>query len=130
MTDEVARVVTAPRIKNVGGWCAFAAVVLWVFRDGPWTFLGTLPGAGWWRTAFLLVLFGLVVRAGHDALMWLFEAHNALQEKRRFEAMGVPAAIKWAQEKEINDAIHGNVKADPKLVAEMERLLLEKHPIR
>ena len=105
---EVARVVSAPGIK-VGRWCAFAAVVLWVFRETPWAFLGNLPGAGWWRTAFILVLMGLAAPAGHDALMWLFEVHKALKEKPELEAKGLSSDIQRAHAKEVDDAVRGQL---------------------
>jgi hypothetical protein len=76
---------------------------------------------------FPVVLFGLVVRAGHDALMWFFEAHQALREKREFESKGLSAAIQWAQEKEIAGAQKGIYKGDAEKVVRIVQALEEKY---
>lgn len=122
---EVARTNSAR--FNIGRWCAFIAAVMWFGREGPMVFFSKMPDGGVSGMVYLLVLFGLAVRAGNDALVWLFAAHNALSEKREFEAKGLSAAIQWAHAKEVNDAMNGNYKGDPEGVAKIVRALEEKY---
>jgi hypothetical protein len=127
MTEEVARVISAPRF-NIGRWCALLAVVMWYGgKAGAWSFVVSLPGGNVWGMLYLLLTLGFAIRAGNDLLIWCFEAHKALSEKRKFEAMGLSAAIKWAHEKEIDDAYKGTYKGDPEGTAKILRMLEEKY---
>jgi hypothetical protein len=101
---EVAQVI-APRI-NIGRWCAGLAVVMWYGAEaGAWSFVVHLPGGRVLGILYLVLNFGLAIRAGNDLLMWLVAASKALEEKRKFEAMGMKAAVRWAWEKEMHDAL-------------------------
>lgn len=119
---EVAQVL-APRI-NIGRWCAFLAVVMWYGAEaGAWPFLVNLPGGRVWAMLYMLLVFGFAIRAGHDLLMWLAQANEALKEKRKFEKMGVKAAVRWAWEKEMHDAWTlplDKLKTDPRFSAPPE----------
>ena len=87
MTEEreVARVIS-PRI-NIGRWCAFLAIVMWYGGNaGAWNFVRNLPGGRAWAMLYIFLEFGFAIRAGHDLLMWLAQANDALNEKRKFES--------------------------------------------
>jgi hypothetical protein len=127
MTEEVARVISAPRI-NIGRWCALLAVVMWYGgKAGAWRFVVDLPGGNVWGMLYMLLTFGFAIRAGHDLLMWLAQANDALNEKRKFESLGMSAAVQWAHEKDMRDAANGVYKGDPKAIAEATRWLEAKH---
>ena len=52
---------------------------------GAWSFVLNLPGGRAWAMLYLLLQFGFAIRAGHDLLMWLAQANDALKEKRKLE---------------------------------------------
>jgi hypothetical protein len=126
MTDEVARVISAPRI-NIGRWCAFIAAVMWYAMNPTSEFLVRLSGGGGLSMLYILVTFGFAIRAGHDLLMWLAQANEALNEKRKFQAMGTSAAIEWAHAQEMREVENGTYKRNPQLTAEIVRKLEEKY---
>lgn len=123
---EVARVISTPRI-NIGRWCTLIAAVMWYAMNPAGEWLDRVSGGGGLSTLYVLVTFGFAIRAGHDLLRWLARANEALNEKRRFEAMGMSAAVQWAHEKDMRDAETGNYKGDPKALADATRWLEEKH---
>lgn len=126
MTDEVARVVSAPRI-NIGRWCALIAVVMWYAMNPAGAFLFRVSGGGGLSMLYILVTFGFAIRAGHDLFMWLTQANDALKEKRKFEGMGTSAAIEWAHAQEMREVENGTYKRNPQLTAEIVRKLEEKY---